>query len=224
MKKYLFASALMLCVQSFLFSKTTVFLSVDGFIQREAYREQSVDWERLSAGGGVNSQIFWSNNFGIFVDIGVKTPLSWTFKASGGNVKLLFDDFTNKIGFYAALGPAYRFDLGGNSSFYIGLGPSYSLQMLGGEFRLLSQNRSFHKFGIVAEPGFVFTFASGLTFEAGLNLGLTFLQYETNIVKVTSAGRAVGGSDSEFKEWAKKYMGFAVTPFVGLGYSFSTGG
>ena len=50
MKKYLFASALMLCVQSFLFSKTTVFLSVDGFIQREAYREESIDWERLSAG------------------------------------------------------------------------------------------------------------------------------------------------------------------------------
>lgn len=224
MKKYFFAFALMLCVQSFLFSKTTVFISVDGFLQREAYKVKSVDWERLSAGAGVNSQIFWSNNFGIFADIGVKTPLSWISKRSGRNVQWTFDDFTNKVGFYAALGPAYRFDLGGNSSFYIGLGPSYSLQLLGGEFPLGSQNRSFHKFGIVAEPGFVFTFASGLTFEAGLNLGLNFLYYDTNIIEFTSAARARGASNSETKEWAKDYIGFAVTPFVGLGYSFSTGG
>lgn len=78
----------------------------------------------VSIAGGIKAKVFFENNLGVFVDLGVGTMVSQT--VDGRNVTNLKD--FKPFAFYAAVGAAYRLPLGGPITLSIGAGPSYTLQ------------------------------------------------------------------------------------------------
>lgn len=109
------------------FAKPTVYPSLNFGLPVELWSAgegTAVKFSDVSIAGGIKAKVFFENNLGVFVDLGVGTMVSQTI--DGRNVTNLKD--FKPFAFYAAVGAAYRLPLGGPITLSIGAGPSYTLQ------------------------------------------------------------------------------------------------
>ena len=190
----------------------------------------AVKFSDVSIAGGIKAKVFFENNLGVFVDLGVGTMVSQTI--DGRNVTNLKD--FKPFAFYAAVGAAYRLPLGGPITLSIGAGPSYTLQSTTlerparvvpaitfggvtiGTSRTIPASKitdTLHTFGLVLEPALIVAFGPNLFLDAGVNLGFNFIRELSTKSEVASASATTSMA-------YKKYFGVAITPYIGLGYSF----
>lgn len=215
------------------FAKPTVYPSLNFDLPVELWSAgagTAVKYSDVSIAGGIKAKVFFENNLGVFVDLGVGTMVSRTI--DGRNLTNLKD--FKPFAFYAAVGAAYRLPLGGPITLSIGAGPSYSLQSTSVErpARVVPPVRRFgititpsvtvpaskitetlHTFGLVLEPALIVAFGPNLFLDTGVNLGFNF-------IRELSTKRDVGSASATTSRAFKKYFGVAITPYIGLGYSF----
>lgn len=234
MKKFSLVIVFIVLSGASAFAKPTVYPSLNFGLPVELWSAgagTAVKYSDVSIAGGIKAKVFFENNLGVFVDLGVGTMVSRTI--DGRNLTNLKD--FNPFAFYAAVGAAYRLPLGGPITLSIGAGPSYTLQSTSVErpagVRIVVVNfggvavrrsvtvpaskitNTLHTFGLVLEPALIVAFGPNLFLDAGVNLGFNF-------IRELSIKSDVGSASATTSRAFKKYFGVAITPYIGLGYSF----
>ena len=234
MKKFSLVIVFIVLSGASAFAKPTVYPSLNFGLPVELWSEgagTAVKFSDVSIAGGIKAKVFFENNLGVFVDLGVGTMVSQT--VDGRNVTNLKD--SKPFAFYAAVGAAYRLPLGGPITLSIGAGPSYTLQSTTfekpaqvvpatttfggvtiGTSRTIPARKitnTLHTFGLVLEPALIVAFGPNLFLDAGVNLGFNF-------IRELSTKSEVGSASATTSRAYKKYFGVAITPYIGLGYSF----
>ena len=155
---------------------------------------------------------FYKKNIGIFIDDSVLFPNNSSATVNGITVKDGVKDFDFRFLFQFGIGPAFKYAITNKIEVHCGAGFHLSMLsintnriIIGGRVQISSLSLSF---GIMGDIGVFYRITDMFYFDIGTKLALDFASYS----KISSNILALNAS-----QWNSNYIGFHLSPYIGLG-------